>query len=154
MSEEYSVTRYYGSTPGADTSAYVLYSTTSQLGQAIQQGDPGIHRLRVDIACTQNGTLNLYKSRNRGTTWRLVETAAATGNANETVKDEYLMEPFYDYKLEWVNGGAAQAFFEADLSIVPDRASSEASADEPVIDDLGTGEEIIDDLGTGEPIVV
>lgn len=154
MTCSYAITRYYGSTPGADANAYVLYSTTSQLGQAIQQGDPGIHRLRTDIACTQNGTLNFYKSRDRGTTWRLVETAAQTGNANDTVKKEYLMEPFYDYKLEWANGGLAQAFFEADLAIVPYRSASGTSApvSNEIIDNVGGGGTIVDDVGGGGDI--
>lgn len=121
MTCPYSNFRYYGSTPGADTNNYVLYTTTSALAQAYQQGG-GVHRIRVDIACDEDGTLSLYKSRDKGTTWRLVESSAETASATETVKYEALMEPFYDYKLEWTNGGVVQAFFEADMAILPYRA--------------------------------
>lgn len=158
MTCAYAITRYYGDPPGADTNDYVLYSTTSALGQAIQQGDPGIHRVRVDIACDNDGTINFFKSRDRGVTWRLVEASAETASATATIKYEALMEPFYDYKLEWENGGAAQTYFEADVAILPYRVSADAGGvvppeEEFIVDDVGGGGDIIDDLGSGEEIV-
>ncbi len=156
MTHPYSAFRYSGSTPGADTNDYVLYTTTSALGQAIQQGAE-VHRIRVDIACTQDGTLSLFKSRDRGTTWRLVESSAETGSASATIKAEYLIEPFYDYKVEWENGGSAQAYFEADMAILPYRVNADDGGVPPVeefiVDDVGGGGDIIDNAASGQEIL-
>ena len=153
----YSIFYYRGATPGADTNDYVLYSTVSESSQAIQQG-AGIHRIRVDVACDNDGTLNFFKSRDKGVTWRLVETSAETASATASIRAEFLMEPFYDYKLEWENGGSAQAYFEADMAILPYRVASGDVSPEPpeeefIIDDIGGGGDIIDDAASGEEIL-
>lgn len=122
----YSAIVYAGTVPGADTNAYVLFSTASLTGRALMQGAE-VHRLRCDIAGTQSGTFNLYKSRNGGTTWRLVATQAAALTSAASVIFDQVIEPYYDFKLEWANGGVAQAYFEADLAVLPQRQTSDVS---------------------------
>lgn len=149
----YSALRYSGSTPGADANTYVLFSTTSAVGQALFQG-ACVHRVRCDIAATQSGSFVLSKSRNRGVTWRAVLTQAAAPSVTASAIFDQVMEPYYDWKLEWTNGGVAQAYFEADLCVLPERSSADAGSVTPpggslIFDDLGGGAFLTDDLGGG-----
>jgi hypothetical protein len=148
----YSVYSYTLPVPGADSSAYVLFSTLAFSEYFSQQA--GNHRVRVDVVHTQSGTFNLYKSRNAGTTWRLVDTQAATASATDSSVFDVLIEPFLDWKIEWANGGAAQAYFEPDVAILPYRVSSAAAAagGNEIIDNVGGGGTIVDDVGGGGDI--
>lgn len=144
----YSV-RHYSVPPGAGASVDLWSTVTDGM-----RSNVGIHRLRIDIAHDQAGTFNFYKSDDGGVNWRLLSTAAAVAPAT-TTKAGVIVEGFADYRLQWVNGGTPQTYFESDLSFHYDRSSTDPSGGgggETVLDDLGTGEIIIDDLGTGEPI--
>ncbi len=157
MTCAYSVFSYTLPVPGADSNAYVLYSTVGY-GSAYFHQMGGNHRVRIDVAHTQNGTFNLYKSRDKGVTWRLVDTLAANSGPAASSVFDVIIEPFLDWKVEWANGGAAQAYFEPDVAILPYRTSAVAGDTPPpveefVVDDVGGGGDIIDDQGTGEEIL-
>lgn len=126
----YPAFRYAGAIPGADTNAHVLFSTVSLLGQAICP-ETERHRLRVDLAGDQAGSFNLYKSRDRGVTWRLVSTTAASPSSAATATLDVIIEPYYDWKLEWANGGSAQSYFVVDMSLQHERFSVDSGAAPP-----------------------
>lgn len=114
---------YTGSTPGANTNITVLFSTVTAFPGKAMGAYGGIRRIGLDLAHSHNGTLNLYKSGDRGTNWSLVSTEAITAAAT-TTKKEFLVESLADYKLEWVNGGSAQTTWLVDILLGDDRGPS------------------------------
>lgn len=79
----------------------------------------GLRRFVADIAHNQAGTINFYKSADRGATWLLVGTQAAPVPAAGTSLFDILVEPYGDWKIEWVNGGAAQTTWAVDMALTP-----------------------------------
>ena len=132
MSEAYTKVKYTGSTPGADASTYVLFatappsagSTNFACNGARQCQGAGLHRLVVDIGHAASGTLNFYRSQNRGVTWDQVFTSgviAAPAATSSTIRD-FAFEPYDDFKLEWLNAGSSQAArWIVDMSLVGER---------------------------------
>lgn len=119
----YAILRYSGANPGADANTYVLFSTVTGLGGAqALTAQVGVHRVRVDVYCTNavGCTFKLSKSRDKGVTWRLVTTSSALG-AGTTGQFDEPVEGFYDWKVEWVNNSNAQTAFEADIALVDSR---------------------------------
>lgn len=134
MSGSFSTVKYSGLTPGADANTYVLFATTlpaaptdAQNAQWPQKGFAlmGIHKVALALKNTQAGTLNAYESPDRGVTWNQVDTVAVAATAaTASFLADYLVEGFADFKLEWVNGGAAQAKWDVMLALSDDRASA------------------------------
>lgn len=126
------VVNYIGTTPGADSNTYNIFSTiVSQLpckGLAML----GLKRLVVDMKFAGgNGTLKWYKCADgsgssnvtRGTNWKQIgEAAIAAPAANATVVRDFLVEEYNDFKLDWVNGGSAQTTWELSIALTDDRA--------------------------------
>lgn len=103
-------------TPGADTNTYKIFSTVdvgSTNNGALQRA--GIRRMIVDMAHSDDGTLNEYKSQDRGVTWDLVSTEVVTAGATTTFR-EYDISAYQDWKLEWVNGNVAQNPWRIDIA--------------------------------------
>lgn len=122
MSES-TVIPYTGSAPGADSNTYVLFSTVSAFpGKRMAQSGGG-KRFVASVRHAAAGTLNLYKSTDRGTNWVLISTLAC---ASTTVDDtlDALIEHLDDFKMEWVNGGSPQATFVVSMAISTNRAAS------------------------------
>lgn len=117
--------KYTGSTPAADGNTYVLFSTVVAFNGANMAQNAGMKRLIVDIGHAAAGTMNLYRSQNRGTTWDQVYTSgsiAAPASTASTIRD-FAIEEYQDFKLEWVNGGSTQATrWIVDMSLTDQRA--------------------------------
>jgi hypothetical protein len=114
---------YQGTTPGADSDDYVLFDTTvafpGTVGKNMLQL-AGIKRFIIDLAHSDNGTLEEYKSPDRGTTWIQVSTEAITASATATTVREYAVEPYDDWRLVWENGGSAQDPWVPDMVLDPE----------------------------------
>lgn len=79
----------------------------------------GSSRFEVTIQNDQAGSLRAYWSRNGGTTWRLYNTqAVALVAAGASSEYDYLVDPFMDWKLDWLNGGVNQATWDGNLVLV------------------------------------
>ena len=66
----------------------------------------------------QAGTLNAYSSVDRGTNWTKIYTAAvAASAANSESPYDFLIEPYADWKLEWVNGATPQTTFRPAMAL-------------------------------------
>ena len=120
---------YTGSTPGANTNATVLFSSVAAFPMASACPMLGLRRLSLDLAHSHNGTLNLYKSGDRGLNWVLVSTEAITAGSTTTEK-EWLIEMFRDFKLEWANGGTAQTTWNVNLAL--DQSRSAVGSVDPI----------------------
>lgn len=68
------------------------------------------------------GTLNVYKSDDRGANWNKIYTVAVAASAanSENVYD-VLIEGLYDWKVEWVNGATPQTSWEPSMEISDER---------------------------------
>lgn len=107
---EVTVYKYAGSTPGTDSSTYVLFSTVVAFPGARGFVYAGIKRFRLGLEHSHLGTINAYRSPDRGTTWhQLSTTAVAAPAANSTNEYDFLVEGYDDWKVEWVNGGTTQS---------------------------------------------
>ena len=115
--------------PGTDSNTYVLFSTyVASPGGSMHQG-AGIKKLMVTIKNSQAGTLNTYRGGARSTLnvptfTQLTAEAIAAGTSTTSTSREYLIEPFGDWKLEWVNGGVAQATWTLDMALSDEQGSS------------------------------
>lgn len=122
MTEPLTVWKYTGLTPGANANTYVLFSTVVALPGAGMLSSAGISRIKLGLEHDQAGTLNSYRSSNRGTTWiQLSTTAVAAPAASTTSEVDFLVDGYADWKLEWVNGGLAQTIFDVVLVGTPQR---------------------------------
>lgn len=123
MSTESAVITYNGSTPGADSSTYVLFSSVTAFPGKRMAPQCGYKRIVVGVRHSSAGTINLYKSADRGTVWVLADTFSA---ASTTLEDLYdaLIEHMDDFKVEWVNTGSAQNPWVVSLALSPSRAAS------------------------------
>lgn len=114
-----------GGTPGADTNTYVLFDSTTFIGAGVMR-PRGISRITFTVKNSQAGTLNASTSNNGGTTWDQYNSQAVLASGAGVVAGpfDYLVDTFKDWKLEWVNGGAAQATWRPQMTMVKsDRAS-------------------------------
>lgn len=123
MTASYAALRYSGANPGADANNYTLFSTVTGFnGAQHQTAQLGIHRCRIDVACTAAAgcTFVLQKSRDKGVTWRTVSTSAALA-AGTTAQFDEIVETFADWQVIWANNSAAQVIFEVDIALVDSR---------------------------------
>lgn len=115
-----------GGTPGADSNTYKLFDSTVSFA-AGQMRTLGISRLTFDVKNSAAGTLNAYRSVDKGTNWDQFDSKAVAAAAAGSISGpyDYPVDSFTDVKLEWVNGGSAQTTWRAELSaIVGDRAAA------------------------------
>lgn len=82
----------------------------------------GIKRFVVRLVNDQAGTINGYRSADRGVTWTKIYTAAVAASAanSENVYD-FLVEGFPDCKFDWTNGAVAQGTFFPSLELTDER---------------------------------
>ncbi len=116
--------KYTGTAPGADANTYVIFSSVVAFPGGWLAQMAGMKRLIVDMKHSQAGTLNFYYSLNRGTSWNQVYTSgaiAAPASTSSTIQD-FAIEQYPDFKLEWVNGGVAQATWLITLALTDERA--------------------------------
>jgi len=126
MSAETTTITYQGATPGADANTYVMFSTAVAFPSANYMAMNRMKRLQVGLSNSQPGTYNWYKSNTRLTNpsatpvWTLIGTRAVVAAPPENT-DDFLIEEYADFKLEWVNGGAAQATWVVNLALSGER---------------------------------
>lgn len=126
MSESILVQVADTTTPGADTNTYNMFNSVSLFGKRGLRLR-NISRLTFAVENSQSGTLKSYMSKDGGTTWvqfggdEAVSAAAATDVSGPY---DYLVDTYWDVKLDWVNGGSAQATWIPTLTLIRgDRAS-------------------------------
>lgn len=108
--------KYTGSALPGNAEVVTIFNTYSSgwAQNAFQM--MGIRRVVVEVNNDQSGTLNMYKSSN-GTTWVKVDTAAVSAAAaNSTNINDYFVEPYGWWKLEWVNGATPQTAFDVNIN--------------------------------------
>ena len=130
---------WQGTTPGADSNVYVLFATctpgATQTDRVIQNANrdggcpahffanANAHKFVVDLKNSQAGTLDEYYSPDRGTTWlKISSNPVAIPAAGFDTPREYLVESYADWKLEWTNGGVAQATWSPQMALTDQRA--------------------------------
>ena len=116
--------KYTGSTPGADANTYTLFTTVDgEIGKGFFQ-HADIHKVSLLLKFSQAGTLKWYESTDRGVNWRQIgQEAIAAPAATADIERDYLVEALLDFKLDWVNGGAAQNPWDPNIALVDDRAA-------------------------------
>lgn len=122
MAERFLRFTYTGTAlPTGSTTVTLLDTTTFPYPNFFQKH--GIHRVLVDLTNDQTGTLKVYQSADRGTTWvQIVPTTTVAANAtNATNQYDYLVEPYPDWKLTWTNGGVTQTTFTVNVMGIDSR---------------------------------
>lgn len=126
MSETAAV-KYVGTALPLGATTTILFDTVTAFGTVNYLAMLHMKRLQVDIRCSQNGTLNWYKARQpRGataaaTTWDQLGTQAIVASTTSTSPQDFLIEEYGDFKLEWVNGGVDQTVFDVDMALTDER---------------------------------
>lgn len=127
MSAETVQIKYTGSTPGTDSNTYVIFDTTVAFPGARYAAECRLKRLQVGLSNSQAGTYNWYKTQSRVTStntaivWTQIGTRAVVAGATAENDDDFLIEEYADFKLEFVNGGVAQATWVVDLALSGER---------------------------------
>lgn len=127
MSAETVQIKYTGSTPGADALTYVIFDTTVAFPGARYAAENRLKRLQVGLSNSQAGTYNWYKTQSRVTStntaivWTQIGTQAVVAGATVENTNDFLIEEYADFKLEFVNGGVAQATWGVDLALSGER---------------------------------
>lgn len=130
MGQETAKIRYTGTAPGADGNTYVIFDTTVLFVAPRYAAMNRLKRLQVGLSNSQAGTYNWYKSQSRVTStntavvWTQIGTRAVAAGATAENDDDFLIEEYDDFKLEFVNGGVAQATWVVDLALSGERMKS------------------------------
>lgn len=117
--------KYTGDTPGADSNTYNLFTTVSAQFGSNFFAHAGVSKFVLFLKgdATETGTLKEYASTDGGTTWNQVsQTAVTLGTYQDAY--EFVVEPYRDWKLDWVNGGAAKTTWEVNFALVNDRGAT------------------------------
>lgn len=114
---------YTGSTPGADSNTYPIFSSVTAFpGKRFAQMF-GLKRLFITVDNPQSGTVKYYRSADRGTNWVQVGgDQAATASATDVFTFDAVFLGFDDFKVDWVNGGSAQTGWTVTISLDSGRA--------------------------------
>lgn len=122
---QFSQIKLTSATPGGDAATYNLFDSTATGYPARFFAEQGAHKFIVDIKNSQAGTLKAYKSQDRGVTWlQIYQASVAAAAATSTNLFEFAIEPFADWKLDWLNGGSAQATWVVDMALSDDRSDA------------------------------
>jgi hypothetical protein len=130
MSADTAAITYQGLTPGADTNTYVMFSTAVAFPSANYCAMNRMKRLQVGLSNSQAGTYNWYKSNTRLTApsatpvWTQIGTRAVAAGATAENDDDFLIEEYADFKLEFVNAGVAQATWVVSMALSGERVKS------------------------------
>lgn len=115
-------------TPGADSNTYNMFDSTVTFaapagsnGKSTTLMAHGISRLEFRVANNASGTLKFYTSVDGGTNWD--QTGGDISVAASTSTDingpyDFLVDPYKDCKLDWVNGGSAQTTWRPNVVMV------------------------------------
>lgn len=115
--------KYTGATPGGDTNTYPIFTTLTNGWPAGFFALQNISKLVVDTKHDAAGTFAWYKSNDRGTSWEQIGTEAISAPASTvTIFREFTVEPYEDFKLDWVNGNTAQDPWDVSMVLIPNRS--------------------------------
>ena len=115
-------------TPGADSNTYSMFNSTVAFGAPAASNSASttltahdISRLEFRVVNNAAGTLRFYTSTNGGTNWDqtggdIVVVASTATDINGPY--DFLLDPYLDAKLEWVNGGSAQTTWRPSVVLV------------------------------------
>lgn len=116
------------STPGADTNTYIMFDSTVTFAAPAGSNSKsttlpahGISRIEFSVVNSQAGTLKAYRSVDKGTNWDQVGgDIAVAANAATDINGPYdfLVDPYSDFRISWVNGGSAQATWRPQITLV------------------------------------
>lgn len=131
MSLETTIVKYMGAALPAGGQTVVMFDSTAAFPSAQYMAMNRMKRLQVDLKNDQAGNYFWYKSQTRNTApsaapvWVAIGTKAiAAAAANASNPDDFLVEEFADFKLEFVNGATPQAQFIVDLALSGERVKS------------------------------
>lgn len=122
MSVENIKVKYGGSALPGNAETVNIFSTVVAFPGANMIQSMEIHRFYLGIVNDQAGTLKAYKSSNRGVTWTQIDSqavAAAAGSAEN--RSDWLIDPYADWKLDWLNGATPQTTFLVDAALQGER---------------------------------
>lgn len=115
-------------TPGADSNTYNMFNSTVTFGAPNQSNSSSttmtshdISRLEFRLANNATGTLKFYTSLDGGTNWDQTGndiTVAASTSTDINGPYDFLIDPYRDVKLDWVNGGSAQTTWRPNVTLV------------------------------------
>ena len=111
---------YTGTALPEDTDTEAILDTTAAFSMERAFDLAGIKRIKITLKNSHVGTLNEYRSSDRGTNWEQVDSTAVTVPAFAQ-SFEYLVEGMDDWKLEWVNQ-VTQTTFNITIAGLDDRA--------------------------------
>jgi len=115
--------RYMGDTPGADSDTYNLVDTTLLGGGSNFFAHSGTAKVELFLKNADTGTLKEYVSEDGGVNWsQISETAVSAAAATGQNAYSFVVEPYRDWKLDWVNGGSAQTTWVVSMALVSDRS--------------------------------
>lgn len=106
-------------TPGNDSSVYNLFNSTVTFANGLRTHDIG--RIEVSLVNNQSGTIRFYKSSNKGTNFDQVggDIAVVASTATDINGPyDFLVDPYDDVKIDWVNGGTAQTTWRPEVVLV------------------------------------
>lgn len=127
MSAETTAIPYQGLIPGNDANTYVMFSTAAAFPSAGYCAMNRMKRFQIGLSNSQVGTYNWYKSNTRLTSpsatpvWTQIGTRAVAIGATTENTDDFLIEEYADFKLEFVNGGVAQATWAVSMALSGER---------------------------------
>jgi len=131
MSADTTIVKYIGAALPANGQVVSIFDTTVAFPSAQYLAMNKMKRLQVDLFNDQAGTYFWYKSQTRNTNpgatpvWQVIGTKAiAIPAANTTNTDDFLIEEYSDWKLEWTNGATPQTKFIVDLALSGERVKS------------------------------
>ena len=114
-----------GGTPGGDSNVYKLFDSTVTfnapfLSKSTTLKAHDITRIIFSVKNSQAGTLTASFSRDSGTTWTAYDVQSVAIAAANTISGpfDYLVDPYPDWKLEWTNGGVAQATWIPTITMI------------------------------------
>jgi hypothetical protein len=125
--------RYTGAVPGADANTYPIFSSVTAFPGCNMAQNTGLKRLFVTFDNPQSATLKFYRCNDgiggnttaRGTNWVQVGgDFAITASATDVATFDGLIEGFPDFKLDLVNGGAAQTGWTVTIALTGERAAA------------------------------
>lgn len=106
------------SAPGANANTYPIFNSVT----ASLWGAGNLHtwcnRIEFTLANNAAGTLKVYRSTDKGTNWDQyggdISWAASTAT-DVNGPEDILVDPHFDVKIDWVNGGVAQTTWRPSL---------------------------------------
>lgn len=116
------------STPGADTNSYSMFDSTvtfaaptASNSKSTTLASHGISRIEFTVKNSHAGTLKGYMSVDKGTNWDQVggDIAVAAAAATDVSGPyDFLVDPYADFRILWVNGGSAQTTWRPSVSLI------------------------------------